>query len=50
MMAAKAWIGTTLTQTDILKSLILSTLQSGKAVVIGIKTDIPSSFEDDDVI
>jgi len=49
-MAAKAWIGTTLTQTDILESLILSTLQSGKAVAIGIKTDIPSSFEDDDVI
>lgn len=39
-MVAKAWIGTTSNQTDILEGLIRSTIQSGKAVAIGVKTDL----------
>lgn len=39
-MVAKAWVGTTSTQTDVLESLIRFTLESGKAVAIGVKTDL----------
>ena len=39
-MVAKAWIGTTSNQTDVLENLIRSTIQSGKAVAIGVKTDL----------
>ncbi|MFC1783835.1 hypothetical protein ACFL02_09670, partial [Planctomycetota bacterium] len=39
-MVAKAWIGTTSNQTDVLESLIRSTIQSGRTVAIGVKTDL----------
>jgi hypothetical protein len=49
-LVKKAWIGTTSNQASVLKSLIRSTIQIGQAVAIGIKTDIPCSFEDDNEI
>lgn len=39
-MVARAWVGTTANQAEVLKRLISSTIQGGKAVAIGVKTDL----------
>jgi hypothetical protein len=43
-LVAKAWVGTTVSQSDVLEALIRTTVESGKAVAIGIKTDLPLSL------
>ena len=40
-LVSKAWVGTTINQSQILEKTIQSSIESGKAVAIGIKTDIP---------
>jgi hypothetical protein len=38
-LVAKAWVGTTISQSDVLSAVMRTTLETGKAVAIGIKTD-----------
>jgi len=40
-MVAKAWVGTTVKQSGVLKTAIRHTLEAGKAIALAIKTDNP---------
>lgn len=40
MLVSKGWVGTTPQQSDLLERVIRETIESGKAVAIGIKTDV----------
>lgn len=40
-LVSKAWIGSTQNQSRVLEVIIRTTLESGKAIAIGVKTDIP---------
>lgn len=41
-LVAKAWVGTTVTQSSVLAAVIRETLESGKAVVIAVKNETPA--------
>lgn len=49
-LVTKAWVGTTVSQSDVLSAVIRTTVETGKAVAIGIKTDLapPEPLEGDD--
>ncbi len=51
-MVSKAWVGTTVEQSAVLETLIRSVLESGKALVLGVKTEsqsrLPESIDDDE--
>ena len=39
-LVAKAWVGTTVSQSAVLSAVIRATVETGKAVAVGIKTDL----------
>lgn len=44
LLVAKSWIGTTVNQSNFLADVIRTTLETGKAVAIGIKTDLSAGL------
>jgi hypothetical protein len=46
-LVGKAWVGTTVRQSGILEKMIRATIQSGKAIAIGIKIDLAEEPPDD---
>ncbi len=47
-IVSKAWVGTTISQSQLLEKTIRASIESGKAVAIGVKTDIPREPTEED--